>query len=57
MLPKTSAYIKSYVSETKWMHFLIEDDELFKKNMIFGMKLANRIKKNLTATLSTIKIF
>ena len=31
MLPKTSAYIKSYVSETKWMHFLIEDDELFKK--------------------------
>ena len=31
MLPKPSAYVKCYDAETKWMHFLIEDDELFKK--------------------------
>ena len=28
MLPKTSAYVKSYDGQTKWMYFLIEDDEL-----------------------------
>ena len=27
MLPKTSAYVKSYDRQTKWMCFLIEDDE------------------------------
>ena len=25
MLPKTSAYVKSYDGQTKWMYFLIED--------------------------------
>ena len=28
MLPKTSPYAKSYYRQTKWMYFLIEDDEL-----------------------------
>ena len=28
MLPKTSAYVKSYDGQTKWMYFLIEDDDL-----------------------------
>ena len=28
MLPKTSVYIKSYDGQTKWMYFLIEDDDL-----------------------------
>ena len=28
MLPKTSAYVKSYDGQTKWMHFSIEDDNL-----------------------------
>ena len=28
MLPITSAYVKSYDCETKWMLFLIEDKEL-----------------------------
>ena len=27
ILPKTSAYVKSYDGETKWMYFLIEDDD------------------------------
>ena len=28
MLPKTTAYVKSYDGHTKWMYFLIEDDDL-----------------------------
>ena len=31
MLPKTSAYVKSYDGLTKWMYFLIEDDDLLEK--------------------------
>ena len=31
MLPKTSAYIKSYDGQTKWMYYLIEDDDLSDK--------------------------
>ena len=38
MLPKTSAYVKSYDGQTKWMYFLIEDDDLFKKIILFGIK-------------------
>ena len=26
MLPKTSAYVKSYDGQTKWIYFLTEDD-------------------------------
>ena len=28
MLPKTNAYVKGYGRQTKWMYFLIEDDDL-----------------------------
>ena len=31
MLPKTSAYVKSYDAQTKRMYFLIEDNELLEK--------------------------
>ena len=31
LLPKMSAYVKSYTGQTKWMYFLIEDDELLSK--------------------------
>ena len=31
MLPKTSAYIKSYDRQTKWMYFLIKDDDVLEK--------------------------
>ena len=31
LLPKTSAYVKSYDGRTKWIVFLIEDDSLLKK--------------------------
>ena len=31
MLPKTSAYIKSYDRQTRWIYFLNEDDDLLEK--------------------------
>ena len=31
ILPKTSTYVKSYDGETKWMYFLIKDDDLIEK--------------------------
>ena len=31
MLPKTSAYVKSYDGQTEWMYFLIENDDLLEK--------------------------
>ena len=27
MIPKTNAYVKSYDGQTKWIYFLIEDDD------------------------------
>ena len=33
MFPKTSTYLKSYDDETKWMHFLIKDDDLLQKKI------------------------
>ena len=27
MLPKTSTYVKSYDGQTKWLYFLIKDDD------------------------------
>ena len=30
MLPKTSAYVKSYDGQTRWMYLLIKDDDLLK---------------------------
>ena len=31
MPPKTSTYVKSYNGQTKWMYFLIKDDELLEE--------------------------
>ena len=31
MLPKTRAYLKSYDGKTKWMHFVVEDNDLLEK--------------------------
>ena len=31
MLPKTSAYLKRFDGQTKWLYFLIEDDDLLEK--------------------------
>ena len=36
MLPKTSAYVKSYAGKIKWMYFFNEDDLLKKYNTIWN---------------------
>ena len=45
MLPKTSAYVKSYDRQTKWMHFLIEEDDVLEKYNIIWEKVIPDIKK------------
>ena len=57
MLPKASAYVKSYDGQTKWMYFLIENDDLVEKYNTIWDKLSADIKKNLIASLSIIKHF
>ena len=55
MLSKLSAYTKSYDGQTKWMNFLIKDDELYKKHNDIWNKLVIVSKKNLTWSPSKIK--
>ena len=45
LLPKRSAYVKSYDGQTKWMHFLIKDDELFEKYNTIWNNVSVDIKK------------
>ena len=45
MLPKTSAYVKNYDGQTKWMYFLIEDEDLLKKYNTIWDKFSADIKK------------
>ena len=45
MLCKTSDYVKSYEGKTKWMYFLIEYDDFFKKYSTFWDKIRDDIKK------------
>ena len=41
-----SACVKCYDVQTKWMYFLIEDDDLLEKNIIlFWIKVSSDIKK------------
>ena len=57
MLPKTSAYVKSYDGQTKWMYFLIEDDDLLEKyNTIWDKVSADIKKESLIESLYIIKI-
>ena len=45
MLPKTSAYVKSYDGLTKWMGFMIEDEDLLEKSNTIWDKVSADIKK------------
>ena len=38
MLPKKSAYVKSYDGENKWMYFWIEDDNVIEKNKLMFLE-------------------
>ena len=44
-LSKTSAYVKSYDGQTKWMYFLIEYDDLLEKYSTICVKVSADIKK------------
>ena len=44
ILPQTSACVKRYDDETKWMYFLIEDEELLKKYNEIYDKVTNQQK-------------
>ena len=57
MLPKTSAYVKSYDGQTKWVYFLNKDDDLLEKYHAIWDKVSAYVKNNLTASLSTMKNF
>ena len=43
MCPKTIAYVKRYDGETKWMNFLIKDDDLLKKYNDIWNRVCNNI--------------
>ena len=45
MLPKTSAYVKSYDGQTKWMYLLIEDDHSLRKYNAIWEKVSADIKR------------
>ena len=45
MIPKTCAFVKSYDGQTKWMYFLIEDDDLLEKNNTILDKFSADVKK------------
>ena len=45
MLPKTSAYVKSYDEQTKWMYFLIENYDLLEKSNTIWNKFRADVKK------------
>ena len=49
MLPKTSAYVKSYDGQTKseWMYFFVKDDELLEKYNTIWDKVSADIKKRI----------
>ena len=44
MLPKISTHVKSYDNQTKWMYFLIENNDVLRK---IEIKSALTLKKNL----------
>ena len=56
MLHKTKAYVKSYNGQTKWMSFLIEDDDLLEKCNNIWDKVSDDIKMILIASLSIAKV-
>ena len=47
IIPKTSAYVKNQDGESKWMYFLIEDDELLEKYNDIYNKVSSFIEMKL----------
>ena len=44
MLPKTSAFVNYYDGKTKWIYFLIEDDDLLEKYNAIWDKVSADVK-------------
>ena len=57
ILPKASAYVKSYDDETKWFHFSIEGHELLENYKGIWNKVSNGIKKKLDCKTNYKKSF
>ena len=45
MLPKTSVYVQSCDEQTKWMYFLIQNDDILEKYNTIWDKVSADIKK------------
>ena len=56
MLPKSSTNVKRYDGQTKWMYFLIEDDDLLEIYNTTSNKVRTDIKKELNSEPSYNKI-
>ena len=57
MLPKTSAFVKIYDGQTKWMYFMIKDDDLLEKYNTVWDKDSADIKKEFDSELVYNKEF
>ena len=57
MLPKRTAYVKSYDAKAKWMYFLIEDDDLLEKYNTIWNKVSADIKKEFASEPANNKEF
>ena len=57
MLPKTSAYVRCYDGQTKWMYFFIEDDDLLEKYNTIWDKVSVDIKNEFDTKLVYNKNF
>ena len=57
MLPKPRAYVKRYNGQTKWMHFLIDNDDLLKKYNNIWDKVSADIEKEFDSEPVYNKIF
>ena len=51
MLSKTRAHVKSYDDQTKWITFLIEDDDLLEKYNILWDKVTSDVKREFDSEL------
>ena len=57
MVLTTGAYVKRYDGQTKWIYFLIEEDDLLEKNNTIWDKVSADIKKEFVSELVYNKEF
>ena len=57
VLPKTNTYVKTYDGQTKWLYFLLEDDDLLEKYNTIWDKVSADIKNEFDSELVYNKEF